>query len=243
MFPTRATATPSRYPNEHSKLFINLGGDRFRYVKSKFDYGPGPGARCAEKIDFDQDGWDDLLTCGADHRTRSERAGAGAPGALRLFRNRHGHKFADVTDRLPQLKVHDAVVGDIDGDHDPDLVFASRKGFYYSLNTDGDFGRAVLIGAAPVGVGRAVAVGDADHDGDLDVFGVVGYRFHANPRDRLYRNNELTFRVVVAPRARGTADEVIAVHPGRHGRADFLVMNGYHSDSAHPNVQLLRLVR
>jgi hypothetical protein len=162
--------------------------------------------------------------------------------SLRLFRNKPGRRFADLTDRLPAVTVSDATTGDIDGDGDPDVIFASRAGFFYALNTDGHFADRVLIGAAPIGVGRAVAVGDADLDGDLDVFGCIGHRFHPNPDDQLYLNDGLTFNAVVAPSAGGTADEVIAVHPGKQGRAQFLVMNGFHHANEHPNIQLINLV-
>jgi hypothetical protein len=230
---------PERYPNENSKLFINAGGEGFRYDRPDFDYGAGVGSRCALRIDFDGDGWDDLLTCGSD--VLPKRSGTGPALDMRLFRNKHGHGFADLSDRLPPVSVADATTGDIDGDDDPDLIFASKAGFFYSLNTDGHFGARTPIDAPLVGRrGRAVAVGDADLDGDLDVFGCIGRRFEVNANDRLYLNDALTFTPVVGPKALGTADEVIAVHPGDDDRAQFLVLNGFHGTS-HPNVQLLNL--
>ncbi len=234
---------PRRYPNEHSKLFVNKHGNGFRYAKFRFDFGPGVGSRCAVRVDYDRDGWTDLLACGSDGRASLKRSGSGGPEELRLFRNRQGHRFADVSGRLPAVLAMDATVGDLDGDHDPDLILASWKGFSYALNTDGRFGDPVLIEVPPIGRARAVAVGDADLDGDLDVFGVVVRRFQPNPNDRLYLNDGLAFTPVVAPRAGGTADEVTTLHPGKQGRAEFLVMNGYHFERPHPNIQLIRLVQ
>ena len=37
------------------------------------------------------------------------------------------------------------------------------------------------------------------------------------------------------------ADEVIAVHPARRRGAQFLVLNGFHHASGHPNIQLIKL--
>jgi hypothetical protein len=237
------THHPRRYPNQASKLFINVRGDRFRYAKAKFRFGPGPGSRCALNIDFDQDHWDDLVACDTvPARLGKYRSGTNQPAALRLFRNKHGRRFADRSDLLPNVRVNDATVADIDHDHDPDLVLARYRNFLYSLNTDGQFGTPVRIGTAPVGTARAVAVGDADNDGDLDVFGMIGHLGHHNPNDRLFLNDGLAFTTVVAPRARGTADEVIAVHPRVQAPAQFLVMNGWHFNK-NTNVQLLTLRR
>ena len=85
-------------------------------------------------------------------------------------------------------------------------------------------------------------MGDADNDGDLDVFGVIAHVGHPNPDDRLFLNDGLAFTTVIAPRAGGTADEVIAVQPRIHAPAQFLVMNGWHFNK-NTNVQLLALRR
>jgi hypothetical protein len=231
---------PGRYPNENSKIFINQHGTGFAYVRRFFDYGAGPGERCAELIDYDGDGWDDLLTCG----TVGGPAKSGMPPSvpLQLFRNRQGAGFVDRSDLVPTVVVEDAVPGDIDSDGDPDIIFATRTGFFYSLNTNGHLADPVTIGVPSSGVGRAVAVGDADRDSDLDVYGVIGHRFNPNPDDMLYLNDGLTFTPLEAPTTTGTADEVIAVHPGPSVKADFLVLNGFHHADPRPTVQLIDLI-
>ena len=50
-------------PNEQSKLFLNLAGAGFRSVDDWGITGYG-GTRCAEVVDVNRDGWDDLLVCG-----------------------------------------------------------------------------------------------------------------------------------------------------------------------------------
>src|SRR5687767_10014638 len=66
--------------------------------------------------DVDGDGWCDLYFCALDEPNR-------------LFRNRGGWKFEDVTIAanvaLPQLDASGAAFADLDGDHDLDLIVNS----------------------------------------------------------------------------------------------------------------------
>ena len=202
-------------PNERGKVFINTGGTGFRYDRRYWDYGAGPGAQCAETFDVDGDGWDDLLACAAaGHRPR-------------VYRNRAGHGFADATSAHQLSGVNDAVVADLDRDLDPDVVTATVNGFVYHLNTDGRLGAGQLIGGPPIGPGKSVAVGDADRDGDLDVYGMVGNGQRTNPDDIVWINRRMTFTPLDVPAAGGAADVVTALQPRRRGRAEFLSLNGF----------------
>ncbi|MBA3310647.1 MAG: VCBS repeat-containing protein [Nocardioidaceae bacterium] len=220
-------------PNERSKLYINTGGTGFRHARRYWDFGSGPGTRCAEVLDFDRDGWDDLLAC---------RPGSKSP---RLYRNKRGHGFADVTSKhLLRGRVTDAVVGDLDGDRDPDLITATPDGFAYHLNNHGRFAPRVWIGSVSAGKGRSVAVGDADSDGDLDVYGMVGSRGRFNPDDKIWFNDALSFTPLSVPSAGGAADDVVALNRLGDGRAEFLVLNGAGWGETPPGpVQLIRVVR
>lgn len=222
----------SDHPNaEGSKIFLNVRGQRFRHAHRFFDYGAGPGARCAEVLDFDGDGWDDLLAC---------RDAGVTP---RLYRNRHGHGFADVTARHTLIhRLNDATVADLDGDGDPDLVNATPAGFEYQLNRSGHFGPATPIARAAIGTGWGVAVGDADADGDGDIYGMVGRGLRRNPDDWVWLNQDLTFTQLRVPHAGGAADDVVTMHPQRTGRAAFLVLNGRKRVRSGP-IQLIRVVR
>jgi hypothetical protein len=136
--------------------------------------------------------------------------------------------------------VNDAVTGDIDGDGDPDLVTAADDGFAYHLNADRRFGPAVLFGRPRRGDAGSVAVGDADRDGDLDIYGMATDHKRSNPADAVWINNNLAFTRVPVPSAAGLGNEVTAVRPRAGGRSEFLVLNGF-GKARGPN-QLIRLV-
>lgn len=226
-----------RLPNESSKIFINMHGNRFRYAPRYFSYGPGPGSRCAEVMDFNKDGRDDLFTCQDEQRTP------------RLFMNREGQRFVDVTPHhVFRWRLTDGDVADLDGDHDPDLVTSSYARFAYHLNENGHFGAQRLIARVDGhDQGRSIALGDADGDGDIDVYGMVGRGLRHNPDDWIYLNDGLGprglhFTAIHVPHAGGAADDVTAVRPWRNGRTAFLVLNGRKRFVNGP-IQLIRVVR
>jgi len=209
----------NRLPNEMGKVFVNVRGTHFRYAPGLWSFGAGIGVRCSEVLDFDRDGWDDLLACG-EPRT-----------PLRLYRNLRGHGFADVTAQH-QLgdAVSDAVVVDFDRDGDKDVVTAAPAGWSLHRNTAGVFGPAETVGAPTVGEGWSVAVGDADGDGDNDVYGMVFQSFTENPDDLIWVNTgggAFDPAPVPVPSAVGCADQVVALTQRVGQRAGFLALNGY----------------
>jgi hypothetical protein len=222
----------NRLPNMRGKVFINVRGNRFRYAKARWNFGPGIGTRCAVPFDFDHDGWQDLLACRGPSETP------------RLYRNRSGRGFADVTARFPfNEAVSDAVVVDLDGDGDRDLVASSDDGFgYYPAEGDRFLGR-VLIGTLTAGQGGSVAVGDADADGDMDVYGLAWSGVRGNPDDQIWINGAgATFSPIPVPPAGGAGDDVVALDPRGTGRAAFLVLNGYGAVT-HGRIQYIQVVR
>lgn len=227
-------AAGNRLPNEASKVFINVRGTHFRYAPGLFGFGAGVGVRCARALDFDRDGWDDLLTCG-EPRT-----------PLRLFRNQGGRGFADVSAQH-QLgaSVSDAVVADLDRDGDKDVVTATPLGWDLHRNAAGVLGPAEPIGAVTVGEGWSVAVGDADADGDSDVYGMVFGSMTNNPDDLVWINNGPTGfdpAPVAVPTAAGSADTVVALTPRAGRRAGFVVLNGF-GRFDHGPVQFIQVFR
>ena len=80
--------------------------------------------------------------------------------------------------------------------------------------------------ALPSGQARSVATGDADGDGDLDVY-CMARADGSNPTDFVMLNNGTAWTSMTVPAARGDGDEVTALLPsGVTGPAQFLVLNG-----------------
>ena len=236
--PPRHTHDPcNRRPgsprNEQSRLFVNTHGTGFRSAPRLWDYGAGPGTACAEALDFDGDGWQDLLACG-------HRGGE----SLRLYRNRQGHGFADVTAQHDlDAPANDAAVADLDHDGDPDLVTARHGRFTYQLCANGHYGPPATIGRPAHGNGHSVAVGDADGDGDLDVYGLAAAR--GNPDDTIWLasgpNGDPTYTPIHVPSARGKGESVTSLDPRGNGRTEFLVLNGYGRALDPGPIQLIRV--
>jgi hypothetical protein len=226
--PDRCDDPASGLPNEESKLFINMKGTGFHYAPRFFRFGSGPGQRCAEVLDYDGDGDDDLLAC----RLKSQPP--------RLYRNNAGTGFTEVSAAVGlTTAVSDMVVADYDRDGDSDVVTSAPTGFSYRLNNGGTFGARTGILPVTSGEGRSVAVGDADDDGDLDVYAMISGST-SNPNDVLLLRTGRTYTRVTMPPATGYADEVIALHPfGAAAGTSFLVLNGADYGDAPGPVQLI----
>lgn len=215
-------------PNEESKLFLNLAGQRFQQAPASFGIGGNWGVRCLEVVDWNRDGWQDLLAC--------------SDGGLKLFRNNAGGGFADISASvgLTATNFSDAELADLDGDGDLDLTAILWDRLVYRLNSAGRLGGAVTIRMFQGG--RALAVGDADGNGTLDVYALLA-RLQAgiNPDDVVLLNVGLQFTALAVPPAGGMGDAVVALDgDADHGRAEFLVLNGQ-EDHRGP-VQLIKLV-
>ncbi|MAG58092.1 MAG: hypothetical protein CMJ83_17540 [Planctomycetes bacterium] len=122
------------------------------------------GAACAF-LDYDQDGWLDVLL-------------AGAQGSCGLFRNQANGTFVDITLAAGLFLnpggdyTMGAHVADYDNDGYPDIYF-TRQGpnLLYRNNGNGTFTDVTTQAGVGHGLwGTAAAFGDYDGDGDLDLY-------------------------------------------------------------------------
>jgi len=140
--------------------------------------------------DIDGDGDADLLTGNGGGLSRFGRGDQNG-----LYLNDGKGRFVDATkDRLPSRKdaTRSLAVGDVDGDHDLDLVVGNldevtSENRIYINDGRGRFVESSQSLPSDRDTTYAVALGDVDGDGDLDL--VVGNHDDTGQRNRLYLND------------------------------------------------------
>ena len=155
--------------------------------------------RCVAAYDYDGDGRDDLLF-------------GGAAGRLRLFRNRGGWHFDDVTALLGDLPARNnyggAAWADLDGDGRADLVLGGRATAPVVLRqTDTGGFDDVTAASGVISYGRTLSLNLADFDGDgrTDIYLAL-----LNAPNRLYLNRGV-MRFVDEAALRGATDDNVSM--------------------------------
>lgn len=157
-------------------------------------------------FDYDNDGWEDLFVSGYSIRNVGDVAAdyLGLPNdgeRPRLYHNNHDGTFTDVTVPARLYRVCHTMgcnFGDLDNDGwldfylstgDPELTTLVPNRMF--RNADGKFFQEVTTatGTGHLQKGHAVGFADLDHDGDQDIYTVMGGAFSGdNFRNVLFQN-------------------------------------------------------
>jgi hypothetical protein len=177
------------------------------------------GSLASAAADIDGDGRVDLANVGTSR--------------FSLFRNT-ASGFQDVTSAwgLPTGGgMKDIEFADLNGDGRLDAIIVNHTSFKVRLNRDGRFPTEDY--SRSISQGRDLAIGDADGDGDLDIYAVLGQ--NENYDDLLLRNGgralstgKWDLTTIAIPQANAGEGDTAQAIPGWAGtsRAAFLVNNG-----------------
>jgi hypothetical protein len=202
------------HPNE---LWINRGSS-FRKAP-EFGLNRPIGAKkdtsaCAQAVDYDRDGDQDLLVCGQK--------------STFLYRNKRGRGFADVT-RAEGLggNAFDAGLVRLNKDRFRDFVRLTRSELTIRYGTRRGWRRVSFSRPAPGGEALAFGKFNRDRRTDIYVLNSRGDDKTDNPDYILLnRGRRNRFRARVLPAVRGSGDDVAGFDYNNNGRTDFVVTNG-----------------
>lgn len=195
-------------------LFINEAGQSFRRA-TEFGLEHDLGGLSVQAVDYDQDGWEDLLVCGQE--------------GLRLYRNLAGESFEDATASTGAGRpCRYALIAQLSGSKGsaPDLAVINEGHLEVMPGEQGRFGAPIEERKAITG--RSLAAGDFNGDGRLDLYAMGGTTRQNIPDVLLLARNSHGFDRVPLPEgtADGVPDQVIAIDSDRDGRDEFLILNG-----------------
>ena len=194
-------------------LYHNNGDGTFTDVTEKAGVADaGQWSTSAAWVDYDKDGWLDLVVANYLQWTPENNPWCGerTPGyrsyctpndyhgeRIRIYHNNHDGTFTDVSDKTgvgkPEAKGMGVVTADLNNDGWPDIVVANDTwpNFYFQNNRDGTFSDDSLISGLAASedgryeAGMGIDAADVDGDGFLDVY-ITHLDFELN---RLYHNN------------------------------------------------------
>jgi hypothetical protein len=175
------------------------------------------GSLCAHTVDYNRDGWPDLLVCGET-------------GGLHLFRNDQGQGFTDVSSILgTSIKAVDAAMVDINHDSRPDLITLTGSVLADRLqNANGTFAKQKII-RQQIKRARTLAIGDVNGDNNPDIYVVCGRTGSENAPDLLFIGNAtggFPTTMTIPQTTVGGGDTAYPIDYTHDGLTSFLVLNG-----------------
>jgi hypothetical protein len=188
--------------------------------RTRVPVAPRLGAQALVEADFDRDGREDLLlVTGGPQSPQS--------GGTRLYRNtRKG--LVDVTRKMGirSFGEQDAELIDLNEDGRLDLVQLSERKLKVSLQKKGVFKKVYERNLTD---GRAIAGGDANGDGQGDLY-LVRSGARGNTADVMLINTNKghDWKSLVIPQVSGgSGDDAYAIDHDGNGLDDFVVLNGH----------------
>ena len=175
------------------------------------------GSLCAHTVDYNSDGWPDLLVCGET-------------GGLHLFRNNQGQSFTDVSSILgTPIKAVDAAMVDVNHDSLPDLITLTGSVLGERLQlANHTFGKQKIL-LKNIKSARSLAIGDVNGDNNPDIYVVCGRTGSQNAPDYLLALNAtggLLTQMTIPQTTVGGGDTAYPIDYNHDGLSSFLVLNG-----------------
>ena len=200
------------------RFYINTGQDSF-VDDPAMGLDMNIGSLCAHTVDYNNDGWPDLLVCGET-------------GGLHLFQNDQGNSFSDVSSILgTPVKAVDAAMVDVNHDNLPDLitltgsVLAERLQLASPSHT---FGKQKVLKSG-IKSARSLAIGDVNGDNNPDIYVVCGRTGSQNAQDYLLALNAtggVLTQMTIPQATVGGGDTAYPIDYTHDGLSSFLVLNG-----------------
>jgi hypothetical protein len=211
--PDRVDGLPSL-----NAVYLRDGAGNFR-LKRKSGLSTDVGGTAFDSGDVDRDGRTDLLLM-----YRRPRASGTASGTRLLRNTKSGLRNVTAAWGIKSIGECDAELVRLDGDNKLDLVQLSRNRIRISLQRNNRF---VKVYERSISNAVAVAAGDANGDGDRDLY-ILRQKNSSSTKDLiLFNDGGRSYRAVSAPsRSGGTADDVYPIDHDKNGLTDFLVLNG-----------------